>query len=60
LVVGSENGEVDGSLLLIYDQTFVIYPQWPKDHAGRRRPLGEDVSIQRRPITIVVAVIISI
>jgi hypothetical protein len=36
---------------------FVLYR---RDHAGRHRPLGEDVSVQRRPITVVVTVIISI
>jgi hypothetical protein len=39
---------------------FVLYRQWPGDHAGRRHPLGEDVSVRRRPITIVVAIVISI
>ncbi len=31
-----------------------------RDHDGRACPLGEDVSVRRPPITIVVAVIISI
>jgi hypothetical protein len=39
---------------------FVIYRQWPGYHAGRRRPLGKDVSVQNRPITVVLAVTISI
>jgi hypothetical protein len=39
---------------------FVIYRQWPGYHAGLRRPLGKNVSVRRRPITIFVAVIISI
>jgi len=39
---------------------FILYRQWPGDHAGRRHPLIEDMSVQRRLITVVVAVVISI
>ena len=45
---------------LVMIEHFVLYCQCPGDHAGRRPPLGVDVSTRCRPITVVVAVVISI
>ena len=45
---------------LVMIEHFVLYRQLPGDHAGRRHPLVEDVSVRRRLITVVVAVVISI
>ena len=45
---------------LVTIEHFVLYHQWPGDHAGCCHPLVEDASVRRRLITVVVAVIIII